>query len=94
LYKKALFYYPDHRAFLGAGIIYQKKGYDLESTKFIEMGLKYYPKSEPLHLCLGVSFMNMGNYESALDIFEKFPDSAHAKDYRNVCREAIAQKKA
>jgi radical SAM superfamily enzyme YgiQ (UPF0313 family) len=94
LYKKALLYYPDHRAFLGAGIIYQKKGYDQESTKFVEMGLKYYPKSEPLHLCLGVSFMNMGNVESALDIFEKYPGSAHAKAYGVSCREAMAKKKA
>lgn len=94
LYKRALLYYPDHRAFLGAGIIYQKKGYDQESSKFIEMGLKYYPKSEPLHMCLGVSLMNMGKIEAALAVFEKFPDSTFAKAYRISCREAIAKNKA
>jgi anaerobic magnesium-protoporphyrin IX monomethyl ester cyclase len=94
LYKRALLYYPDHRAFLGAGIIYQKKGYDQESLKFVEMGLKYYPKSEPLHICLGVSLMNMGRYDSALAVFEKFPDSTHAKAYGVSCREVLAKKKA
>ncbi len=94
LYRKALLYYPDHRAFLGAGIIYQKKGYDKESSKFVEAGLKYYPKSEPLHMCLGVSYMNLEDYESALAVFEKFPDSDNARAYGVLCREAIAQKKA
>ncbi len=94
LYKKALLYYPDHRAFLGAGIIYQKKGYDQESSKFVEMGLKYYPKSEQLNICLGVSFMNIGDYDSALAVFKKFPDSDHARTYGVLCREAMSQKKA
>ena len=93
LYKKALLYFPDHRAFLGAAIIYQKKGYYRESSKFLEMGLKYYPKSEPLHICLGVSLMNMGDYETAMSVFEKFSGSAHAEAYATTCREAMAQKK-
>jgi anaerobic magnesium-protoporphyrin IX monomethyl ester cyclase len=59
----------------------------------VEMGLKYYPKSEPLHICLGVSLMNMGNYEAALAVFEKFPDSAHAEAYGVSCREAMAKKR-
>jgi anaerobic magnesium-protoporphyrin IX monomethyl ester cyclase len=93
LYKRALLYYPDHRAFLGTGIIYQKKGFSEESLKFVEMGLKYYPKSEQLHICRGVSLMNMRNYESALAVFEKFPDFTHAKAYGISCREALAKKR-
>jgi anaerobic magnesium-protoporphyrin IX monomethyl ester cyclase len=56
LYKKALLYFPDHRAFLGTSIIYQKNGFYEESLKFVEMGLKYYPKSEQLYMCLGVFY--------------------------------------
>jgi anaerobic magnesium-protoporphyrin IX monomethyl ester cyclase len=93
LYKRALLYYPDHRAFLGIGIIYQKNGFYQESVKFIEMGLKYYPKSEQLNICLGVSFMNMGEYESALSIFGKFPGSDHSKAYAVSCREAMVKKR-
>jgi anaerobic magnesium-protoporphyrin IX monomethyl ester cyclase len=93
LYKKALLYYPDHRAFLGAGIIYQKKGFYQESSKFLEMGLKYYPNSEQLHICLGVSLMNMEKYKTALEVFDKFPGSAHAEAYRVTCREVMAQKR-
>jgi anaerobic magnesium-protoporphyrin IX monomethyl ester cyclase len=93
LYKKALLYYPDHRAFLGAGIIYQKKGFYQESSKFLEMGLKYYPNSEQLHICIGVNFMNMGKYQAALEVFDKFPGSAHAGAYRVTCREAMAKKR-
>lgn len=93
LYKQALLYFPDHRAFIGAAIIYQKKGYYQEAQKFVEMGLKYYPRSEPLHICLGVSLMNTGDYESALAAFEKYSGSAQAQAYATSCREAMAQKK-
>jgi anaerobic magnesium-protoporphyrin IX monomethyl ester cyclase len=93
LYKKALLYYPDHRAFLGAGIIYQKKGFYQESSKFLEMGLKYYPNSEQLSICLGVSLMNLKKYEAALAIFEKFSGTSHVKAYEVFCREALAKKR-
>jgi anaerobic magnesium-protoporphyrin IX monomethyl ester cyclase len=93
LYKKALLYFPDHRAFLGTSIIYQKNGFYEESLKFVEMGLKYYPKSEQLNVCRGISFMNLKNYESALAIFEKFSGASHVNAYEVFCREALAKKR-
>ncbi|MFO8083702.1 MAG: radical SAM protein [Desulfobacterales bacterium] len=90
LYRKALSYYPDHRAFLGIGIICQKKKLYEKAKEVVEMGLKYYPGSEPLYICLGVTLMNMEKYEAALAVFEKFPNSDQAKNYKNSCLTAMA----
>ncbi len=93
LYKRALLYYPDHRALLGISIICQKKGLYEKAIELAEMGLKYYPSSEPLHICMGISLLNMEKYEQALAVFEKFPRSEHARCYKNSCLEAMAQKR-
>ncbi len=92
LYERALLYYPDHRAFLGLGIICQKKGLYEKSLDFLARGLSYYPASEPLNICYGISLMNMEKFELALAVFEKFPNSAQAKAFRVSCQEAVRRK--
>jgi len=55
LYQKALAYHPDHRAYLGLGILMQKmKDYD-ESIRILSEGLRYFPQSEQLNSCLAHS---------------------------------------
>ena len=91
LYSRALPFYPDHRAFLGLGIIHQKRGRFKESSDILESGLRYYPESEPLSICRGVSLMNLGKYEEALGCFSKFPGNEQAKDYARSCEEALGK---
>jgi anaerobic magnesium-protoporphyrin IX monomethyl ester cyclase len=90
LYRRSLDYGPNHRASLGLGIVKQKQGLDQEAVKVLSEGLRFFPKSEPLNVCLGISYMNLGDRESALSQFLKFPDSREAKDYIAQCREALA----
>jgi tetratricopeptide (TPR) repeat protein len=75
LFAKALNYYPDHRAFLGLGIVMQKKKAFDKSVKILCEGIKYFPDSEPLNTCLGISYMNLSQYDKALSYLLKFPDS-------------------
>ena len=85
LYQKALSYYPDHRAYLGLGIIKQKKGLYEESISALSDGIENFPGSEQLHICLGISYMNAGKYNEAISCFQKFKDSDQARYYISKC---------
>jgi radical SAM superfamily enzyme YgiQ (UPF0313 family) len=89
LFKKALGYYPDHRAYLGLGIIKQKNRAFDESVRILSEGVKYFPDSEALNVCLGISYMNSGEYSKALSYFLNFPDSREAVPYIVTCYRAL-----
>jgi anaerobic magnesium-protoporphyrin IX monomethyl ester cyclase len=82
-------YYPDHRAYLGLGIIKQKNRAFDESVRILSEGIKYFPDSEPLNVCLGISYMNLGEYSKALSRLLNFPDSREAVPYIATCYKAL-----
>jgi len=81
LFRKTLDYHPDHRAYLGLGIIRQKNGAHEESIAILSEGLRYFSQSEQLNICLGISYLNIGDYKKALSYFQKFPDTKEASCY-------------
>jgi radical SAM superfamily enzyme YgiQ (UPF0313 family) len=89
LFRKSLSYSQDHRAYLGLGMIMQKKGEFEESVKILEEGLSHWPDSEDLNLCLGISTMNLGDFRAALDHFSRFPQSKTAVQYKEECVKAL-----
>jgi anaerobic magnesium-protoporphyrin IX monomethyl ester cyclase len=89
LYRKALSYCPNHRAYLGLGIINQKRGENEESVKILSEGTRFFPDSEALNICLGISYMNLGDYQRALSRFSKFPDSREVKEFIIQCSKAL-----
>ncbi len=89
LFMKALGYSPDHRAYLGLGMLKQKKGEFKESVKILEEGLSHWPESEDLNLCVGISHMNLGDFSAALDHFFRFPQSKTAVQHRDECLKAL-----
>lgn len=89
LYEKSLGYYPDHRAYLGLGIIKQKKRLYEESINVLLDGVEKFPDSEQLHICLGISYMNIGKYNKAISYFQKFKDSDQARYYIESCYKAL-----
>ena len=93
LYKKSLNYYPDQRAFLGLGIINQKKGEYRQSVKILSEGVEYFPESEQLNMCMGISYMNLREYNKALPYFLKFKDSKEANYYITTCNNALGNSK-
>jgi anaerobic magnesium-protoporphyrin IX monomethyl ester cyclase len=72
LFERSLEYAPNHRAYLGLGILNQKQGDYDASIRVLSEGIKIYPDSEHLNKCLGISYMNTGNRERAVAIFSKF----------------------
>jgi radical SAM superfamily enzyme YgiQ (UPF0313 family) len=89
LFSKSLGYYPDHRAYLGMGMVKQREGKFKESVKILEEGLSHWPESEDLTVCLGISHMNLREFRTALDCFSKFPESVAAKAYMDECRRVL-----
>ncbi len=90
LYKKALKYHPDHRAYLGLGIVKQKNREFDDSAKILSEGLKHFPESGELSMCLGITYMNMGKFKDALSCFERCPDSPQVRKYSQECYHLMA----
>ena len=89
LFEKSLHYYPDHTAYLGLGIIKQKKGKYEESEKILSEGLRYYSDSEHINMCLGLSLMNLKKYPKAILCFQKFQNSKDALLNISNCYKAM-----
>ena len=89
LYIKALTYHPHPSAYLGLGILNQKKNAYHESIEILSKGIQHFPDSEHLNVCLGVSHMNIGDYKTALSFFLKFQHSKQALKLIINCYRAL-----
>jgi len=89
LYERSLKFAPNDRAYLGLGIIRQKERRFDDSVRILSEAIRHFPDSEPLHICLGLSHMNLGQYAEALSYLEKFRDSAQAGMYIEECRRRL-----
>ena len=89
LYRRALDYTPDHRAFLGLAIADQQRKDFNGSIRMLKQGLSYFPESEALNVCMGVSHMNLGRFRKALSFFFKYADSEPVSSYIAACYQAL-----
>lgn len=89
LYRRALSYHPDYRAFLGLGITLQKSGDYEASIEFLVKGLEFYPANKQLSVCLGISHLNRRNPRKALSFFLKFTDSPEVLPHIIASYEAL-----
>lgn len=89
LFHRALQYYPDQHAFLGLGIIYQKRMNFKDSIKILKEGLKYFPQSEELNICQAVNYMHLKEFKKALKHLLPFDKSPEAMLRAAACYEAL-----
>lgn len=89
LYGRSLSYYPNQRAYLGLGIIRQKKRNYEESVRILSEGVSQFPDDESLATCLGISYMNLSRFEEAREVFQKFSDSPNVLPYISACYRAL-----
>jgi radical SAM superfamily enzyme YgiQ (UPF0313 family) len=89
LYRRALGYHPDARAYLGLGILNQKAGRYQDSADILTSGLSHFPDDEHLMICLAVSLMNLGRYKEALTLLKRCPNQPQAKQLARACRQAM-----
>lgn len=94
LYQKSLDYCPNDRAYLGLGIIRQKERDFRGSVSVLSEGIRLFPHNEQLNICLGLSYMNQGEYARALESLLKFRDSEHAAPHIAACYRALGEKES
>jgi anaerobic magnesium-protoporphyrin IX monomethyl ester cyclase len=89
LYRRALGYHPDARAYLGLGLLNQKAGRHQDSADILASGLSHFPDDEHLLMCLAVSLMNLGRFKEALTLLERCPNQPQAMQLTAACRQAM-----
>lgn len=94
LFEMAIGYHPDHRAYMGLSMLRQKRGDMDGSIKAASDGLRYFPDSEDLNICMGISLMNLGRYEEALSHLMPFQNSQKCLGYINLCHKALGRPEA
>jgi radical SAM superfamily enzyme YgiQ (UPF0313 family) len=89
LYRRALSYHPDARAYLGLAILNQKAGRHTAAADLLTTGLSHFPEDEPLRACLAVSLMSLGRFQEALGWLERCPSQPQAQQLATACRRAL-----
>jgi radical SAM superfamily enzyme YgiQ (UPF0313 family) len=88
-YRKALDYYPDHRAYLGLAVALQKQGDPAGSNRLLDKGLAYFAGSEELSICKSINYLNSEAYQDALDLLLPFQESPNALPHIIACYRAM-----
>jgi anaerobic magnesium-protoporphyrin IX monomethyl ester cyclase len=89
LFKKALIYYHDLDAYLGLGMLFQKKAQFTKAISYLEKGLVFFQDSYDLNICMGLCYMNTKNFKNALNYFNKFKHNPAAEQYIQICKQKI-----
>ena len=89
LYRRSLAYGPNAQAYLGLGMLYQQSSAFDESIEILTAGIEIFPKAEQLHLCLAVSYMNVGNYQKALSFLLKLQHLKEGIYFIAKCYQAL-----
>jgi anaerobic magnesium-protoporphyrin IX monomethyl ester cyclase len=89
LYRRALSFYPDARAYLGLGILKQKSQRYQESVNILTSGLSHFPEDEHLLMCQSVSLMNLGRHKESLGLLERCSNQPEAQRLAAACRQAL-----
>ena len=85
LYRKSLEYHPVPRAYLGIGMIRQKNRDLAGSIEVLSEGVKHFPDDELINICMGISYMNLGQFNKALSYLLKFQESQQALNFIADC---------
>ncbi len=90
LFRKSLDYYPNNRAYLGLGMIEQRRKDFEKAIKILSKGVELFPDTEDLNLCLGINYMNLGDYNTALSHLQKIQHTKEATYYIEKCRQELS----
>jgi Tfp pilus assembly protein PilF len=89
LYRRALDYHPDARAFLGLGMLGQQRGDFAAASDILGRGLNHYPEDGALQMCMAVNDMNQGCYGPALKRLQQMEPTAQTREWIAKCRKVM-----
>ena len=85
LHRRSLKYLPNERAYLGLGMLLQQKRDFRASIGVLKEGIERFPKNEQLHVCAGISYMNLGKFSKAVVCFSRVERSETIESYITEC---------
>jgi hypothetical protein len=91
LFKKSLAFCPDHRSYLGLGMLYQQQASLDKSIQILDQGLLYFGSSVDLNICQGINYMNLRDFNRALTYFLDYQDQEQVRPYIMKCYEAMGK---
>lgn len=91
LFERALRICPDHRAYWGTALVYQRRAAWEQAVAVLSTGLTHFPDSEELAVCLGTTLMQVGQFERALDHLLPHAHSGRVAAYIDRCRRELAR---
>ena len=89
LFARALRAFPDRRAYLGLGLLVQKKHNFHAAEKILQKGLAYFPNDKELKTSLALCLMNTGRFGEALEHLMPFAGHPDIAFYIRECRARI-----
>jgi radical SAM superfamily enzyme YgiQ (UPF0313 family) len=89
LYRKALSYHPDPRAFLGLAILLQKAGRHDAACGILQEAVRHFPDHDPFNISLGISLMNLGQFDNALTRLLPFQNDRQVLRFIQECYQAL-----
>lgn len=87
LYRRALRFHPDARAFLGLGMLCQERRDFPAAADLLSRGLKHYPRDEALQTCMAVNDMNRGAFGEALRRLQALAETPQIRQLLDRCRQ-------
>ncbi|RLB07825.1 MAG: B12-binding domain-containing radical SAM protein [Deltaproteobacteria bacterium] len=94
LFERSLNYYPNPRAYLGLGMIFQKKRKFEDSVKILKEGINQFPQNDRLNLCLAVSYMNLQQFVEALSCLARCKENRESLYYMACCYRVLGDREA
>ena len=88
LYRRALAYAPDGRAFLGLGMLCQERGAYAAAAEILMRGLEQHPGDVELQTCMALNDMNQGAYGEALERLRQLEETPQIRQWIDHCQAA------
>ena len=89
LYRRALTYAPDARAFLGLGMLCQERGAYAAAAEILMRGLEQHPGDVELQTCAALNDMNQGAYGQALERLLQLEATPQVRQWIDHCQAAV-----
>jgi radical SAM superfamily enzyme YgiQ (UPF0313 family) len=89
LYRRALGWHPDPRAYLGLGLLEQAAGRFEASLEILAAGRSHFPEEESLKVCAAVGHMNLGRFQEALRLLARCRSDPQVERLGAECRRAL-----
>jgi len=89
LFRKSLSYHPNARAYVGLGMLLQKRKLFKDSITILREGLSSFQRNDRLNMCLAISYMNLQRFSDALHHLSRCRETREVLYYMACCYRAL-----